>query len=327
MATIFPPNLTTHILVNTRPQTKIVYLPAASTIGSGKLLFIKDICGNAATSSIFLSTTGLDTFDNLFRPSTLCARMNSNFQSVLLGSDGLLNWYVLQNYNTNVVARAGIVQTNLVYYLDAGNTASYPGSGSTWTDLMGTGRNITLFNSPSYSSANGGYLTFVPGSSQYGECGTSLTGMANYTLEVWHYYTSFSGTYPCIVTEIFPGATSRIGYTLGNATGTMPIIQNAFFTGSWQASSGFTPTVNTWYHIVGTFNGSALVLYINNSVVASNANTTAVQTNTAGFRLMRRWDSGDYWGGRLSVYRVYNRALTATEINQNFLAERNRFGI
>lgn len=324
---IYPPTITTSILVNTRTQPKIVYLPAVSTIGAGKLMFIKDICGNAANSSIFLSTAGLDSFDYKFRPSTAYALMSTNFQSVLLASDGLLNWLILQNYNTNSVISGNYVTSNLVYFLDAGNSSSYPGSGSTWTDLMGTGKNMTLYNSPAYSSANGGYLTFVPASSQYAECTTSLTYMSNYSLEVWHYYTTYSGTNPCIVTEIFPGTTSRIAYCLGNASLTMPILQNAFYTGGWQATSGWVPTANAWYQIVGTYDGANLRLYVNNSNIITTANTSVVQSNTAGFRLMRRWDNADYWGGRLGIYRVYNRALTAVEVSQNFNASRSRFGL
>jgi hypothetical protein len=106
MATpVYPPTLTTNILVNTRTTPKIVYLPAASTIGPGRLVFVKDICGNAANSSIYLSTTGLDTFENRFRPSTLYALMSTNFQAVLLAPDGILNWMILQNYNANAITR------------------------------------------------------------------------------------------------------------------------------------------------------------------------------------------------------------------------------
>lgn len=97
------PTTTTSILVNTLVEPKIVFLPAISTIGGGKLYFIKDICGNAATSSIYISTTGLDTIENLPRESTVNAVMNTNFQSVLLASDGVLNWMVLQNYNSDVI--------------------------------------------------------------------------------------------------------------------------------------------------------------------------------------------------------------------------------
>lgn len=330
MATpVYPPTITTNILVNTRTQPKIVYLPAVSTIGSGKLYFIKDICGNASQSSIYLSTTGLDSFDYKFRPSTLCAFMSTNFQSVLLASDGILNWLVLQNYNANLIERnINIVTTNLVYYLDAGNRSSYPGSGSTWTDLMGSGKNITLYNSPAYSSANGGYLTFLPASSQYGESLSSFPTYTRFTLEVWHYYTGTNtGTYPCIVTEIYPGTTSQINYLLyGYPTTTAVYV--AFFNGAFQSSGSWTPTANNWYHIVGTYDGANLQLYINGTLTVTTANTATPASSTAGFRLMRCWDTNTYyWGGRLAVYRLYNRALSASEVSQNFNASRTRFGL
>jgi hypothetical protein len=111
-ASIFPPTMTTSILVNTRTQPKIVYLPAVSTVGSGKMYYIKDICGTAGVSSIFLSTTGLDSFDYRFRPSTLYALMSTNFQSVLLAADGQLNWLILQNYNANAIVSSRVSPLN-----------------------------------------------------------------------------------------------------------------------------------------------------------------------------------------------------------------------
>ena len=134
------PTTTTSLLVNTRLQPKIVYLPPASTIASGKLFFVKDICGNAANSSIFLSTTGLDTFENRFRPSTLYALMSTNFQAMLLASDGFTNWMILQNYNANAILRAtsGFVPTQiagLLVWTDA-STLTVPNNTtlSTWTN-------------------------------------------------------------------------------------------------------------------------------------------------------------------------------------------------
>lgn len=137
-ASIFPPTLTTSILVNTRTQPKIVYLPAVSTVGAGKLYFIKDICGTAGVSSIFLSTTGLDSFDYRFRPSTINALMSTNFQSVLLASDGALNWLILQNYNLNAVSNsvfsplqfAGLVVWTDASTLGLANNTTL----STWTN-------------------------------------------------------------------------------------------------------------------------------------------------------------------------------------------------
>jgi hypothetical protein len=62
----------------------------------------------------------------------------------------------------------------LQLYLDAGNASSYPGSGTTWTDLSGNGRNGTLTNGPTYSSANGGSIVF-DGTDDFVQCTGSLT--------------------------------------------------------------------------------------------------------------------------------------------------------
>jgi hypothetical protein len=134
-----------------------VYLPAISTIGPGKLYYIKDICGNAGRSSIILSTTGLDTFDNSFRPSTLYALMSTNFQSVLLASDGALNWMVLQNYNANVVNRAAAFSPTSItggfLWLDASVISGSDGTSiTTWTSAT-----------PSYSYNMTGTATLKTG--------------------------------------------------------------------------------------------------------------------------------------------------------------------
>ena len=71
--------------------------------------------------------------------------------------------------------------------LDAGNPASYPGTGSTWTDTVG-GIPFTLVNAPAYNSANGGYIQFNPSSGQYGYSTTNLGTLAAWSIEAWHYY-------------------------------------------------------------------------------------------------------------------------------------------
>jgi hypothetical protein len=53
-----------------------------------------------------------------------------------------------------------VVTNNMLLYLDAGNSASYPGTGTTWTDLSPNGNNATSLTGVTYSSSNGGYLSF-----------------------------------------------------------------------------------------------------------------------------------------------------------------------
>jgi len=103
MSTINFPLTTTSLFVNTLNTNKIIYLPAASTVGAGRLFYIKDICGNAARSSIYISTVGMDRIENRFQPSTLYALMSTNYGSILMAPDGALNWYFLQHYYKNAI--------------------------------------------------------------------------------------------------------------------------------------------------------------------------------------------------------------------------------
>ena len=103
MSAVYPPTQATTILVSTLTSSKIIYLPVISTIQLGKIYCIKDINGNAGRSSIYLSTTGMDTFDYGFRPSTAYALISTNYASVTLIPDSIINWSVVQYYTANAI--------------------------------------------------------------------------------------------------------------------------------------------------------------------------------------------------------------------------------
>ena len=224
-----------------------------------------------------------------------------------------------------------IVLTNLEFYLDAGNIASYPGSGSTWTDLAGSGLVTTLYGSPTYNSANGGYLEFVPSSTQYAATNASLAVLTNFTIEVWHYYNNtHSGNAPCILSEIWAG--TPINYTLGCATNSYATLQAAYYgTGGWHATNNSYSLPSTgWYHIVGTYDGTNLKLYINNVLTQTEASSATPESSSLGIHIMRRWDQSgevDLWGGYLAVLRIYSGALTAEQVTTNYNASKARFGL
>ena len=223
-----------------------------------------------------------------------------------------------------------IVSTGLVYHLDAGNAASYPGSGSTWSDLASSGISMTLYGSPTYSSANGGYLSFVPSSSQYGSTSTSLAAASTWTIEAFIYYNGTNnGSLPCIFTDTFPGTSSTIQWALGSLNGgSSTTLQAGYFSGGWFTTPVQSPlTSGNWYHVVGTYDGTNIKLYINGSLNQTTASSTAPVRNAGGHRIMRRWDTADYWGGNLAVLRIYNTALSLTDISQNYSAQKSRFGL
>lgn len=219
----------------------------------------------------------------------------------------------------------GTVTANLVLNLDAGLTSSFSGN-TTWVDTV-NGLQFTLSGTPTFSSNNGGYINFVPTSSQYAYSGNQSFGsLTQWTVEAWHYYTGTNtGSLPSIVTELYPGSTSQINFSLGSNT--IGSLQNGFFNGAWQVTSGYGLTTNAWYHIVGTYDGTTIKLFVNNNQVNATNYTGTPASSQGGIRLMRRWDLTDYWGGRLGIVRIYNTAFGNTQINTNFQAVRSRFGI
>ena len=235
-----------------------------------------------------------------------------------------VNWLNTNGYYTTYIATS-TVTAGLVLNLDAGDTLSYPGSGTTWTDTVGN-KTFTLFNNPTYSSNNGGYLSFTPASAQYAASSTSLSSLSTWTIEVWHYYTgNNSGSSPTILTELYPGLTSRINFSLGSNSATG--LQNGFFNGAWRVTPAHTLTANNWYHIVGTYDGTTIKLYVNNTLIQSSSYSGTPTSSSGGIRLMRRWDLPDYWGGRLSVVRIYTGDILSTGVTQNWNAQKSRFGL
>jgi hypothetical protein len=254
-----------------------------------------------------------------------------------------LSEYVTRKYSTpqtfSSATEASIWLTNNgfwnsyitpVLYLDAGNPLSYPGSGTTWIDLIG-GKTFNLINGPTYNSGNGGRIQFTPSSGQYAQCSTSLPSLNTWSVGVWHYYTGQNtGTSPNIVSEIFTGG--FINYILGNGSDTSPNLQ----TGFWMApgwiltENGYTLAANNWYYIVGTYDGNTLSLYVNNTLVESTSGLVYTpQSSNSGIFLMSRWDNqpSELWGGYLSTVGIYDKSLTSTQISSIWNSEKSRYGL
>jgi hypothetical protein len=218
------------------------------------------------------------------------------------------------------------ITANLLFYLDAGNPASYSGSGSIWNDLAGSGLTTTLYNSPTYSSANGGYLAFDPTTQQYAQTSASLSTLIKWTVEVWHYYNgTYSGSLPCILTEVF--SDTPINFLIGTINGA-PELLTGFYGSEFSVTpSGYTLPATGWYQIVGTFDGSTITLYVNSISTRTNTTSNIPSSSGLGIRLMRRWDLDDYWGGYLAIVRIYNDALGPDQVVANYNASKSRFGL
>lgn len=228
--------------------------------------------------------------------------------------------------------RNGIVTSGLVLNLDAGQIASYPGTGTTWTDLSGNGNNGTLVNGPTYSSANGGSLV-LNGTNQ------RVSFTANPALSGSWSVGSFFNTSKGTGAQVMIGRTAPTpvfeqNYNLFlDATGGQLKVKILSSADAYLFATSATILTNTWYFAVGTFNSTTrqLSLYINGSLVGFKILTVS-STPTTGPQLLQI-GAGDgaapinFFQGNIAQASLYNVALTAAEVQQNFNCLRMRYGI
>ena len=222
------------------------------------------------------------------------------------------------------------VMNGLVLALDAGNPKSYPGSGTTWTDLSGNGNTGTLTNGPTYDSANGGSIVFDGSNDNITfSSNPSLTNQV--TFETW---VKLSSTTPNGLGTIFSRETVSSGsyrmlYDSNSFNWVCATTNNGWYStpGNSISTGSVTPHTQT-YQVVGTYNGSNLQLYINGQLRTTGEAITGNILTTGTFYLMRKNASNiDYGKGNIYSHKIYNRALTASEIQQNYIATKSRFGL
>ena len=203
------------------------------------------------------------------------------------------------------------ITDGLVLCLDAANTKSYPGSGTTWTDLSGNGNTGTLTNGPTYNSANGGSLVF-DGVDDFITSSFATTSGQAVTYAGWLYSTETTATYRNFVDSVT--ARPMIWW---NTSG-----QIEFDAGGYTTTAVYR---NQWVYVALSkpSGSSSASYYVNGVLVGSgSAYTTPALTPTWFNR-----SAGQTWKGNASNVQAYNRALTAQEIQQNFNATRSRYSV
>ena len=230
-----------------------------------------------------------------------------------------------------------IVTGGLVFCLDAGNTKSYPGSGTTWTDLSGQGKNGTLTNmdGTNFNSANVGSLTFNGSNEQVfisnSFSSTSLpTGSSSRTLIACFKGTSSFGGYK----HILHYGTNSTDQSYGIA-----ILNGYLNNHTWGGNSNFSNfalSLNQIYWVAVTYNDSATPrnrFFVNGTFGTTGygqgkTSDYSINTGTSyGLAIGSRIANAEYFIGNVYLSMVYNRVLTDAEIQQNFNALRGRFGI
>ena len=216
-----------------------------------------------------------------------------------------------------------IITEGLVYAIDPLNTRCYSGSGLTVNGLTSFGSG-TLINGVGFTSTNGGCFTF-DGTNDYIDFGSSFLTNQSYSLEF-----------------VFKTTTTNVSVMAGKWTGGADWWAGVYNDSKFRFSCNVIPSskidiISTMNvnddvirNIVATCDANTYIirLYVNGVLNATGNGTTSPQDPGGIFTFSKFGSSGNFYlAGTLYNFKVYNRALSATEIKQNFEATRDRYGI
>jgi hypothetical protein len=228
--------------------------------------------------------------------------------------------------------RNGIITNGLVLNLDAAQTASYPGTGTAWTDLSGSGNNGTLVNA-AYSSANNGVIQFN-GTNSTTSIGTS-SGLtpASITFSIWVKRTAAWPAGSCLFWAKPNGDYTGNGFYVEPLTTTANAItvttDGANTSNITAANTSSVFALNTFVNFAFTMTPGARQIYVNGAPVTTTvAGSPTITANTATKYLMHNSPAyNNFTPGEVGQLSIYNVALTAAEVQQNFNCLRMRYGI
>jgi hypothetical protein len=236
-----------------------------------------------------------------------------------------------------------IIRTGLQLFLDAGNTSSYIGSGTTWTDISGNSRNGTLTNGPTFSSGNGGSIVFDGTNDYIGGTGldnasTSLNGASAITLSLWLKRATVSTLTPQNFIGFFNAfATHKffVSFTTTNLIEANFRSANEVLQQTRTTTTAFASTA-VWYHvsIVVNFATNSILIYVNGALqsatgTVSFSQTTLANGTTAGNNRVGSLGNvfTNIFNGNIAQVLIYNRGLSATEVLLNFNYQKNKYGL
>ena len=337
--------ITSSSTVSVGQWTQIV----ATRSGTALTLYINAVSEATGTSSANLNSTGALRL-GIRRSLGVGGRYDGKISIVrLYKGKALTAAEVQQNYDANrgryVLYPKPIVTSGLILHLDAANTSSYSGSGTTWTDLSNNSNNGTLTNEPTFSTDNGGAIVF-DGTNDFVTLGTQINSditTTDVTISFWAYIDSTAADEVFVSMETL---NTNIPLIIWYDTSSTYEVQN---TGSGDVGGGSTNVIttavtdassekrfttsnnalsaNTWYNIAVVLDvtNNEFYTYINGVEEAkwtSNNTSGGIKSTTNDFRI---GGGSPYLDGRISQFLVYTKALTAAEVLQNYNALKERY--
>ena len=231
-----------------------------------------------------------------------------------------LNYFATQTDKIVIASSDKIpvsVTSGSVLNLNAGMVSSYPTSGSTWNDISGNGNNTTLNNGPVFITSSGGFV--FDGGDDYVSTGKGFDqlGMGNssYTAEILYYRNNSNGSDQTLFGVLGQGIGDGLHLVLRD---------NYPYFGHYGAdTSATTQTITGFFHVAFVFEKTGNL--VGNQLIYINGNLNVTGTNKASLNNTNLYPvnigGNSYWGyynGNIYFARIYNRALSAAEIKQNY---------
>jgi hypothetical protein len=251
---------------------------------------------------------------------------NGRFGIMRVYNKALTDAEVLSNYNSTLPTIVNLTTNGLVLYYDPSSVSSYPGSGTTITDLSGNGRNGTMSNI-TYTYP---YFTYNGSSSQISIADNALLEpeSGDWTMEVW-VNQSVSGN--DVVLGKFPAGGATVSYSI-RTTNTSYYAQVASNSG-FQNSTTHVGTIGIWYQIVYVFTNVAantFQTFVNGASIGSVGHSLTSLLNTTTNLYIGSYNNGEYaqwFDGKIGITRLYNRALTSAEVLNNYNVDKSKYGL
>ena len=223
-----------------------------------------------------------------------------------------------------------IVDDGLIFYLDASNAVSYPGSGTVWYDLTVGANSGTLTNGPTYSSSDGGSIVF-DGSDDYIAYNNPGTP-DDYTYDAWIRPTRFQASTSEDHGIFGTTVTTRSQFDLneGSIPGTnskLRLYDAGLSPAGFEYEIHNDDLVNKWSHVAVTRNGTTTTLYLNGEIVKQGTQTGSGNSHLTNVIGASYTGSNQYFEGNIAQARIYSRPLNPSEIKQNFNVSKGRYGL
>ncbi len=242
-------------------------------------------------------------------------------------STNLNSYGPMNNTGDGSVSITCFSNSGLVLHVDAGNPASYSGSGSTWNDLSGNGSNVSLFNT-TYISANGGSIAFN-GTTSYADFTANIGNTNVVTVEMWVRTNSLAGAGSG---AMYFGFNFYDVWTAGGNIGFNTSGGDQF--GIPNARVDYLGIVGGWRHMVFVMYSGARTnskIYVNGESQSMSFSSGTFSSSNANFNSgsgrISGWRGNTDWKMNMNVasFKIYNRELSAQEITNNYRAYQTKY--